>query len=64
MNYDVVIGLEVHAQLSTLTKAWCQCEISVSAFEKTKVCEVFSAQPGTLPVYNKKAIEYDIKLGL
>jgi aspartyl-tRNA(Asn)/glutamyl-tRNA(Gln) amidotransferase subunit B len=64
MNYDVVIGLEVHAQLSTLTKAWCQCEISVSAFENTKVCEVCSAQPGTLPVYNKKAIEYAIKLGL
>lgn len=64
MNYDIVIGLEVHAQLSTKTKAWCQCEISVNAFENTKVCEICSAQPGTLPVYNKQAVEYAIKLAL
>jgi aspartyl-tRNA(Asn)/glutamyl-tRNA(Gln) amidotransferase subunit B len=64
MNYDVVIGLEVHAQLSTKTKAWCQCEISTTAFENTKVCEICSAQPGTLPVYNRRAVEYAIKLAL
>ncbi len=64
MNYDIVIGLEVHAQLSTNTKAWCQCEISTNAYENTKVCEVCSAQPGTLPVYNKQAVEYAIKLAL
>ncbi len=64
MNYDVVIGLEVHAQLSTQTKAWCQCEISINSFENTKVCEICSAQPGTLPVYNRTAVEYAIKLAL
>lgn len=64
MNYDIVIGLEVHAQLSTKTKAWCNCEISTTAFENTKVCEICSAQPGTLPVYNKTAVEYAIKLAL
>lgn len=64
MNYDIVIGLEVHAQLSTNTKAWCQCEISTNAYENTKVCEICSAQPGTLPVYNKQAVEYAIKLAL
>lgn len=64
MNYDIVIGLEVHAQLATKTKAWCQCEISINAFENTKVCEVCSAQPGTLPVYNKQAVDYAIKLAL
>lgn len=64
MNYDVVIGLEVHTQLSTKTKAWCKCEISTSAFENTKVCEICSAQPGTLPVYNREAVEYAIKLAL
>jgi aspartyl-tRNA(Asn)/glutamyl-tRNA(Gln) amidotransferase subunit B len=64
MNYDVVIGLEVHAQLSTKTKAWCQCEVSTTAYENTKVCEICSAQPGSLPVYNRKAVEYAIKLAL
>lgn len=64
MNYDIVIGLEVHAQLSTATKAWCHCEISINAFENTKVCEICSAQPGTLPVYNRLAVEYAIKLAL
>ena len=64
MNYDVVIGLEVHAQLSTVTKAWCNCEVSTTAFENTRVCEICSAQPGTLPAYNRKAIEYAIKLAL
>jgi aspartyl-tRNA(Asn)/glutamyl-tRNA(Gln) amidotransferase subunit B len=64
MNYDIVIGLEVHAQLSTKTKAWCNCEISTTAFENTRVCEICSAQPGTLPVYNIQAVEYAIKLAL
>lgn len=64
MNYDIVIGLEVHAQLSTNTKAWCQCEIATNAYENTKVCEICSAQPGTLPVYNRQAVEYAIKLAL
>lgn len=63
-NYEVTIGLEVHAQLSTITKAWCSCEIQSYAEENSKVCEVCSAQPGTLPVLNKKARDFAVMLGL
>ncbi|MBL7665582.1 MAG: Asp-tRNA(Asn)/Glu-tRNA(Gln) amidotransferase subunit GatB [Bacteriovoracaceae bacterium] len=64
MNYEVIIGLEIHAQLATKTKAWCSCEISTKAFENTKVCPVCSAQPGALPVLNEKAVEYAISSAL
>lgn len=64
MNYEMVIGIEVHAQLSTNTKAWCSCESSGKGFENTHVCEICSAQPGTLPKVNKKAVEYAVKSGL
>jgi len=56
-QYEVIIGLEVHAQLSTNVKAWCNCEVTPHALENTKVCEVCSGQPGTLPALNKKAVE-------
>lgn len=58
MNYEAIIGLEVHAQLATFSKAWCSCEISPLSLENTKVCEICSAQPGTLPVLNKKVPEF------
>jgi aspartyl-tRNA(Asn)/glutamyl-tRNA(Gln) amidotransferase subunit B len=58
MNWEPVIGLEIHAQLSSNTKVWCNCEINTRAFENTKVCEVCSAQPGTLPYLNQKAVNY------
>ena len=64
MNYDVLIGLEVHAQLATQTKIWCSCEVSAYAAENTKVCEVCSGQPGALPVLNRKARDFAIQLGL
>jgi len=64
MEYDVVIGLEVHAQMSTKSKIWCSCEINTQAYENTKVCEVCSAQPGSLPVLNKKVLENAVMLSL
>ncbi len=64
MNYDVTIGLEVHAQLATNTKAWCNCAIETYAEENTKVCEVCSGQPGTLPVLNERARNFAVSLGL
>lgn len=64
MNYDVLIGLEVHAQLATKTKVWCQCEVTTYAAENTKVCEVCSGQPGTLPVLNQRVRDFAIQLGL
>ncbi|MGZ3809303.1 MAG: Asp-tRNA(Asn)/Glu-tRNA(Gln) amidotransferase subunit GatB [Bacteriovorax sp.] len=63
-KYDVIIGLEVHAQLATDAKAWCNCEISTHAMENTKVCEVCSGHPGTLPALNKRAVEFATKMAL
>jgi aspartyl-tRNA(Asn)/glutamyl-tRNA(Gln) amidotransferase subunit B len=62
--YEPVIGLEVHAQLSTRTKAFCSCEINVKSGPNDNVCEICSAQPGTLPVLNKKAVEFAVQAGL
>jgi len=63
-GYELILGLEVHAQLSTTTKAWCGCEINPLAGENTTVCEVCAGHPGTLPVANQKAIEYAVLMGL
>ncbi|MCL4408418.1 MAG: Asp-tRNA(Asn)/Glu-tRNA(Gln) amidotransferase subunit GatB [Thermotogae bacterium] len=59
-----VIGLEIHAQLLTETKAFCTCEIDVNAKPNTNICPVCTGQPGALPVLNKKAVEFAIMAGL
>ena len=64
MPYSVVIGLEVHAQLSTNTKMFCGCRVEFGAEPNTLVCPVCLGMPGTLPVPNAKAVEYAIKMGL
>ncbi|MCB9094531.1 MAG: Asp-tRNA(Asn)/Glu-tRNA(Gln) amidotransferase subunit GatB [Halobacteriovoraceae bacterium] len=64
MTYEAVIGLEIHTQLDTKTKAWCDCEIKVNGFENHYVCEICSGHPGTLPVLNKTSVDYAIKLAL
>jgi aspartyl-tRNA(Asn)/glutamyl-tRNA(Gln) amidotransferase subunit B len=64
MPYSVVIGLEVHAQLSTRTKMFCGCKVEFGAEPNTHVCPVCLGMPGTLPVPNAKAVEYAIKMGL
>src|SRR5690606_5794014 len=64
MAYSVVIGLEVHAQLSTRTKMFCGCKVEFGAEPNTLVCPVCLGMPGTLPVPNAKAVEYAIKMGL
>ncbi len=63
-DYEVVIGLEVHVQLATETKLFCSCRREFGAEPNTHVCEVCSGMPGVLPVPNKKAIEYAIRMGL
>jgi aspartyl-tRNA(Asn)/glutamyl-tRNA(Gln) amidotransferase subunit B len=63
-KYDVIIGLEVHAQLATNAKAWCHCEITTHALENTKVCEICSGQPGTLPALNARAVEFAAKMAM
>ena len=62
MSYEAVFGVEVHTQLATNTKAWCNCEIKINGFENHYVCEVCSAQPGTLPVVNKQSVNFALKL--
>ncbi|MFO7153713.1 MAG: Asp-tRNA(Asn)/Glu-tRNA(Gln) amidotransferase subunit GatB [Caldicoprobacter oshimai] len=64
MKYEVVIGLEVHAELSTQSKAFCGCSTKFGAAPNTQCCPVCIGMPGVLPVINKKALEYTIKAGL
>ena len=64
MNYEAVIGLEVHAQLQTTTKIFCGCETAFGEEANTRTCPVCIGMPGVLPVLNRKAVEYIIKTGL
>ncbi len=63
-DYEVVIGLEVHAELSTKTKIFCSCPTTFGAAPNTHVCPICMAMPGTLPVLNEKVVEYAVKAGL
>ena len=63
-TYEVVIGLEVHAQLQTNSKLFCGDSASFGAAPNTHISPITLAHPGTLPRMNKKAIEFAIKLGL
>ena len=63
-DYEAVIGLEVHAELSTKTKIFCSCPTTFGAAPNTHVCPVCMAMPGTLPVLNEKVVEYAVKAGL
>ena len=62
--YDVVIGLEVHAQLLTRTKMFCGCSTVFGAPPNTQTCPVCQGMPGTLPVINRRAVEFGIKTAL
>ncbi len=63
-KYEVVIGLEVHAQLLTQSKLFCGDSAAFGAAPNTHISPITLAHPGTLPKMNKKAIEYAVKLGL
>ena len=63
-DYEAVIGLEVHAELSTKTKIFCSCPTTFGAAPNTHVCPICMAMPGTLPVLNEKVVEYAVKAGL
>ena len=64
MNYESVIGLEVHAELATNTKIYCSCRNEFGLDVNTSCCPICTGMPGTLPVLNKKVVEYAIKAGL
>lgn len=61
---ETVIGLEVHVELSTKSKAFCRCSTAFGAPPNTQVCPVCLGMPGGLPVLNKKALEYAMLAGL
>lgn len=63
-DYEMVMGLEVHAELSTKTKIFCSCPTEFGAEPNTHVCPVCTAMPGALPVLNEKVVEYAVKAGL
>ena len=63
-DYEVVMGLEVHAELSTKTKIFCSCPTEFGAEPNTHTCPICMAMPGTLPVLNEKVVEYAVKAGL
>ena len=63
-DYEVVMGLEVHAELSTKTKIFCSCPTEFGAAPNTHVCPICMAMPGTLPVLNEKVVEYAVRAGL
>ncbi len=63
-KYDTVIGLEIHAELSTDTKAFCTCDASFGGDPNTHICPVCTGQPGALPIINYKAVEYAVRAGL
>jgi len=64
MKYQTVIGLEVHLQLNTKTKAFCGCSTDFGKDPNSNVCPVCLGFPGSLPVYNRQALNSAIKLAL
>ena len=63
-TWEPVIGLEIHVQLKTRTKMFCRCPVGFGAPENTQTCPVCLGFPGALPVPNRVAIEWVVKLGL
>src|ERR1043166_6638894 len=63
-EWEAVVGLEIHVHLKTRTKMFCRCELEDFAEPNTRTCPVCLAHPGALPVANRKAVEWTIKLGL
>ena len=63
-DYEMVMGLEVHAELSTKTKIFCSCPTEFGGEPNTHTCPICMAMPGTLPVLNEKVVEYAVKAGL
>jgi aspartyl-tRNA(Asn)/glutamyl-tRNA(Gln) amidotransferase subunit B len=63
-DYEVVIGLEVHAQLLTRSKMFCGCPTTFGAPPNTQTCPICQGMPGTLPVVNRRAIEFALRAAL
>ncbi|MCH5190725.1 MAG: Asp-tRNA(Asn)/Glu-tRNA(Gln) amidotransferase subunit GatB [Oscillospiraceae bacterium] len=64
MEWEIVMGLEVHTELSTKTKIFCNCSTQFGGEPNTHVCEICSGMPGTLPLLNKNVVEYAVRTGI
>jgi len=64
MEYEAIIGLEVHAQLLTASKIFCSCSTAFGADPNSHTCPVCTGQPGSLPVMNRKVVEFAIRMAL
>ena len=64
MDFVTVCGLEVHTELATKTKIFCNCSTEFGGEPNTHVCEICSGMPGTLPVVNKRVVEFAVRTGL
>ncbi|MBQ5754312.1 MAG: Asp-tRNA(Asn)/Glu-tRNA(Gln) amidotransferase subunit GatB [Oscillospiraceae bacterium] len=62
-DFEMVIGLEVHAELKTATKIFCNCSTKFGAEPNTQCCPVCTGMPGSLPVLNRKVVDYAVKAG-
>ena len=64
MDYETVIGLEVHLQLNTRTKLFCGCPAKFGAAPNSQACPVCLGLPGVLPVLNRQALQWGIRVAL
>lgn len=64
MEWEIVMGLEVHTELATKTKIFCGCSTEFGGEPNTHVCEICSGMPGTLPLLNKRVVEFAIRTGI
>ncbi|MDR2396031.1 MAG: Asp-tRNA(Asn)/Glu-tRNA(Gln) amidotransferase subunit GatB [Endomicrobium sp.] len=64
VNYETVVGLEVHMQINTKSKVFCECSTQFGAEPNANTCVICTSQPGAIPILNKKALEAIIKTGL
>ena len=62
-DWETIVGLEVHSELRTETKLFCGCRNSFGAEPNTNICPVCLGLPGSLPVLNRKAVEYAMSIG-
>ena len=64
MEWEIVMGLEVHTELATKTKIFCGCSTEFGGEPNTHVCEICSGMPGTLPLLNKRVVEFAVRTGI
>lgn len=64
MNYELVCGIETHIELATKTKIFCGCTTEFGGAPNTHCCPVCTGQPGSLPILNRRVVEYAVRAGL